>query len=139
MIYRALAVTTIGLLTACTSRATAAPASSSVAATARCQFINDSLATISDIATLPQGIFRDGRDYRAPKLPTNIPKGTNVLIRFVTGSDGAAEPGTVQITGTDDASFRQQAIANLRGVRLLPARIDGCAVRSRVDVFITKI
>jgi hypothetical protein len=105
---------------------------------ARCQAINDSLASISELAALPEGGFRDAGTYRSPRLPAGTRKGTQVLVRYVSGSDGVPEPGVVAITGTGDATFREQAAARIRGVRLLPGRVEGCAVRSRIDVYITK-
>lgn len=138
MRHRALLLPAIGLLAACASRTRVAPTSGAAALPARCQAINDSLAALSDLAVLPEGGFQNGGAYRSPRLPEAMPKGTRVLVRYVAGPDGAAEPGTVQITGTDDAAFRDQALASVRGVRLLPGRIAGCPARSRVDVYITK-
>lgn len=138
MSHRTMSVTAIAaLLAACASRAAVAPAPS-MASTARCRAINDSVAASSDLAALPEGGFRDGAAYRSPRLPAGTPKGTRVLVRYVSSPEGAPELGLVEIGGTDDAAFREQAIASIRGVRLLPGRVAGCPVRSRVDVYITK-
>ena len=115
------------------------PQPSPAALSPRCQAVSDSIATITELAALPEGGVRDVGRYRMPSLPAGTPSGTRVLIRYVARPDGTAEPGTIEIRGIDDAGFRSRALTAIRSVRLLPASIDGCPVRSRVDVYTTKL
>lgn len=105
----------------------------------RCQAVTDSIAAVTELGALPEGGFREAGRYRMPSLPANTPSGTRVLIRYVARPDGTAEPGTIEIRGIEDAGFRSRALTAIRSVHLLPASIDGCPVRSRVDVYTTKL
>ena len=126
------------LITACVShpKTAAAPAP---ALSPRCQAVVDSVGAITDLASLPQGGLASPRGFSMPTLPASTPSGTRVLLRYVARPDGTAEPGTVEILGIDDAGFRAQALMRIRRLRLLPAKVDGCPVRSRVDYYITKM
>ena len=131
-----LAFLALGASLACAPRPRAAPHPAPDAA--RCQAINDSLAAVTSLGELPQGSLRDSSGYRAPDPPSDVASGDMVLIRYVARPDGTPEPETLVIAGTGDTAFRDRALAGIQGVRLLPARIEGCPVRSRVDVYNTK-
>lgn len=136
MKLRALSIVVLGASLACASRPQATPQPAPDAE--RCRAINDSLAAEINLGALPEGGFRDSHGYRSPPLPADTPKGDMVLVRYVARPDGTPEPETLVVAGTVDPGFRDQALAAIQGVRLLPARIEGCAVRSRVDVYIMK-
>jgi hypothetical protein len=136
MTIRALSIAALGASLACAPRPRAAPQPAPDAE--RCRAINDSLTAETNLAALPEGGFRDSNGYRSPPLPADTPKGDMVLVRYVVRPDGTAEPETLVIAGTEDAGFREQALAGIQRLRLVPARIEGCPVRSRIDVYITK-
>jgi len=135
---RILVLPALAFVAACGSRAIT-PQPSPVALSPRCQAVADSVATITELAALPEGSFRGGATYRTPSLPADTPSGTRVLVRYVVRPDSTAEPKTVEIQGVEDAGFRAQALMGIRRLRLQPATIDGCPVRSRVDIYTTKM
>jgi len=122
---------------ACGSHSTA-PQPASVALSPRCQAVADSMGAITDLDALPEGAFANSH-VRTPTAPATVTPGTRILLRYVARPDGTAEPGTVEIRGTADPAFRAQALRQTNRLRLLPATVDGCPVRSRVDVYLTKM
>jgi hypothetical protein len=133
---RTLSIALLGASLACASRPRAAP--QPVRDAAHCQAINDSLTAVTNLGELPEGSFRDSSGYRSPDLPSDVQKGDMVLVRYVARPDGSPEPETLVIAGTGDAEFRDRALEGIARLRLVPARIDGCPVRSRVDLYLTK-
>jgi hypothetical protein len=133
---RTLSLAALGASLACAPRPRAAPQPAPDAA--RCGAINDSLIAVTNLGELPQGSFRDSSGYRSPGLPSDMRKGDMVLVRYVARPDGTAEPETLVIAGTADEGFRDRALEGIARLRLVPARIEGCPVRSRVDLYLTK-
>ncbi len=124
----------LALLTACAGRAAAV--SPPAPDLAHCQRIRDSVTALP-IGALPAGGFRSR--FTAPRLPAGVPSGAQVSIIFVAWSDGTPDLESIRIVGTTDSTYRRDVAARLANAQLVPARVGGCAVPSRVVVTTTKL
>jgi len=57
-----------------------------------------------------------------------------IVLRFVVGRDGTAEPGTAEVVRARSLDLLKASLANLGDQRFAPATIKGCPVAQRVDL-----
>lgn len=56
-----------------------------------------------------------------------------VLLRYVVGEDGRAEPSTIRIIAMGDPAFGRSAIAAIESARFTPASAGGCPAKAQVQ------
>lgn len=80
-----------------------------------------------------QVVRTGGPDPRYPEVMRSAGIDGVVQIRFVVGTNGRAEPNSIQVVSSTNKAFEQAAIDVIRQSRFSPAKMRGQAVRQLVQ------
>jgi protein TonB len=77
--------------------------------------------------------YLDGPEPRYPPALRQVGVEGSVRLRYIVGTDGKVEPGSVEVLMSTNRSFEAPAIEAIKGSRFRPARVKGQRVRQLVE------
>jgi protein TonB len=77
--------------------------------------------------------YLDGPEPRYPPALRQVGVEGSVRLRYIVGTDGKVEPGSVEVLMSTNKSFEAPAIEAITGSRFRPARVKGQKVRQLVE------
>jgi hypothetical protein len=95
----------------------------------RCAAMSDTLSKYVSSDALPEAGFTG--DTRALRSAAPLRAGQSILVSFVVGPDGMADPSLVEISGANDPAFERAATTFAQANRFVPGQVNGCNVLSR--------
>jgi hypothetical protein len=123
---------TLALVACAGTRPEAGDAPGSAAAAppeSRCVAIADSVGAIADLAKLM--LAAPPRTFRAPRLGSDVARGSSVVVETLVRPDGTADLSRLQIRGSRDAEYASRVRSALAATRFRPVTIAGCPVPGR--------
>lgn len=99
-----------------------------------CAALSDSLSKYVSMDALPFAHLI-GTPTVLP-VPPSLRRGDSIAVEFVVRPDGLADPGSVEITGSNDQAFAKQVLRFVTESRFIPERVQGCNVMSKYNLVI---
>lgn len=130
-----LALGVVGANASCASRPSPPPESaSSTLRAALADTTSDSRVYFAGEVPWPSVLAKDNHAPRNVGAPDG-----EARVRFIVGTNGRAEQGTIELLPGSDRELGRRLIAAVRDWRFIPAqRLDGVAVRQLVEATVRK-
>ena len=112
------------------------PPLAAVAADPRCAAVADSVGAVADISKLTMAAPRS--PFRAPRVGSDVPRGSTVVVETLVRPDGTADLSRLQIRGTRDSEYDSRVRSELARARFQPVTLAGCSVPGRFTLVTTR-
>jgi hypothetical protein len=135
MLKQLLALCVLGATAACASRSPSRsePTASALRAAIADTTSGDRIYFAGEVPW-PSVLAKDNHPPRNDGAPDG-----EARVRFIVGTNGRAEPGTIELLLGSDRELGRRLIAAVRDWRFIPAqRLDGVAVRQLVETTVRK-
>jgi hypothetical protein len=119
----------LGAVTGACSRAP-----STLAVTPVCAAASDSLSKYVSKDALP--LARLLGPPRMLQAPPELRFGDSVIVEVLVLPDGRPDAGSMEITGTREATFHASALRFIGSSRFEPGRVGGCGVLSKYNLLV---
>jgi hypothetical protein len=114
--------------------AACARAPRTVAVSPACAAVSDSLSKYVSADALPFAHIVG--TPRVLPVPPTLRRGDSVAVDFVVQPNGLADPGSVQIIGSNDPQLTRDVLRFVTESHFIPASVTGCNVLSRYNLVI---